>query len=87
MKLKPRDSSHPKIFQSPAAAAAAASVTAAYAFAKSEKLDFPQIINVNFNGAENNVPKRIPILKLMQLKKRKRPWSCHLRKSEQKTLS
>ena len=87
MKLKPRDSSHPKIFQSPAAAAAAASVTAAYAFAKSEKLDFPQIINVNFNGAENNVPKRIPILKLMQLKKRKRPCSCQLRKSEQKTLA
>ncbi|XP_030450842.1 acyl-CoA-binding domain-containing protein 4 [Syzygium oleosum] len=40
MRPKPRDSSRPKIFQSPAAAAAAASVTAAYALAKSEKLDF-----------------------------------------------
>ncbi|XVE99202.1 hypothetical protein REPUB_Repub03eG0176800 [Reevesia pubescens] len=58
MKLKPRDSSHPKIFRSPAAAAAAASVTAAYALAKSEKLDFPQIINLKFNGFENDVPKK-----------------------------
>ncbi|XP_022765490.1 acyl-CoA-binding domain-containing protein 4-like isoform X1 [Durio zibethinus] len=58
MKLKPRKSSRPKIFQSPAAAAAAASVTAAYALAKSEKLDFPQIIDLNFNGVENNVPKK-----------------------------
>ncbi|KAK3422226.1 hypothetical protein EUGRSUZ_G02738 [Eucalyptus grandis] len=40
MRPKPRNSSRPKIFQSPAAAAAAASVTAAYALAKSEKLDF-----------------------------------------------
>lgn len=42
MRPKPRDSSRPKIFQSPAAAAAAASVTAAYALAKSEKLDFSE---------------------------------------------
>ncbi|GFQ03659.1 acyl-coa-binding domain-containing protein 4 [Phtheirospermum japonicum] len=39
MRIKPRDSLHPKILQSPAAAAAAASVTAAYAVAKSEPLD------------------------------------------------
>lgn len=41
MKPKPRDSSRPKIFQSPAAAAAAASVTAAYALttATAKKLD------------------------------------------------
>lgn len=36
MRSKPKDSKHPKIFQSPAAA----SVTAAYALAKSENLDF-----------------------------------------------
>lgn len=39
MRPKPKDSKHPKIFQSPAAAAAAASVTAAYALAKYESLD------------------------------------------------
>ncbi|XP_039003532.1 acyl-CoA-binding domain-containing protein 6-like [Hibiscus syriacus] len=58
MKLKPRDLSHPKIFQSPAAAAAAASVTAAYALAKSEKLEFPQIIDLNFNAVEKSVPQK-----------------------------
>ncbi|KAL0358539.1 UNVERIFIED_CONTAM: Acyl-CoA-binding domain-containing protein 4, partial [Sesamum angustifolium] len=42
MRVKPRDSLHPKILQSPAAAAAAASVTAAYALAKAESLDFPE---------------------------------------------
>lgn len=45
MKPKPKDLSRPKIFQSPAAAAAAASVTAAYALAKTEKLDFAIIEN------------------------------------------
>lgn len=39
MKPKLRDESYPKIFQSPAAAAAAASVTAAYAVAKPENLN------------------------------------------------
>ncbi|KAI3705227.1 hypothetical protein L1987_75461 [Smallanthus sonchifolius] len=43
MRPKPKDFKHPKIFQSPAAAAAAASVTAAYALAKSESLDFTTI--------------------------------------------
>ncbi|KAL0403611.1 UNVERIFIED_CONTAM: Acyl-CoA-binding domain-containing protein 4 [Sesamum radiatum] len=37
MRVKPRDSLHPKILQSPAAAAAAASVTAAYALAKAAR--------------------------------------------------
>ncbi|KAJ4720691.1 acyl-CoA-binding domain-containing protein 4-like [Melia azedarach] len=55
MRLKPRDISRPKIFQSPAAAAAAASVTAAYALAKSEKLDFPQTLNLNSAGIGNNI--------------------------------
>lgn len=40
LRVKPRDSSHPKILQSPAAAAAAASVTAAYALAKPDLLNF-----------------------------------------------
>lgn len=40
MRVKPGDSLHPKIIQSPAAAAAAASVTAAYALAKPEILGF-----------------------------------------------
>ncbi|KAH7547823.1 hypothetical protein ACOSQ2_033288 [Xanthoceras sorbifolium] len=65
MRLKPRDISRPKIFQSPAAAAAAASVTAAYALAKSEKLDFPQNLNLNFgsNHAEEDVTIKIDALK------------------------
>ena len=68
MKLKPRDSSHPKIFQSPAAA----SVTAAYALAKSEKLDFSQVINVNFNGDENNVPKKDTNIEIDAIKEEKK---------------
>lgn len=42
MRPKPKGSKHPKVLQSPAAAAAAASVIAAYALAKSEKLEFPE---------------------------------------------
>lgn len=53
MRLKPGESSHPKIFKSPAAAAAAASVTAAYAIAKSEKSDFPPPANPTLNGIKN----------------------------------
>lgn len=48
MRPKPRDSLHPKIFQSPAAAAAAASVTAAYALANPEKLDLSEKEDSNF---------------------------------------
>lgn len=55
MRLKPRDTSRPKIFQSPAAAAAAASVTAAYALAKSEQLDFPPALDSNANGNGKSV--------------------------------
>lgn len=54
MQLKPRDISRPKIFQSPAAAAAAASVTAAYALAKSEKLDIPKSLSSKFAAIGNN---------------------------------
>ncbi|GER33182.1 kelch repeat-containing protein [Striga asiatica] len=42
MRVKPRDSLSPKLLQSPAAAAAAASVTAAYALVKSEPLDMTE---------------------------------------------
>ncbi|KAL8533202.1 hypothetical protein ACS0TY_009448 [Phlomoides rotata] len=42
MRVKPRDSLHPKILQSPAAAAAAASVNAAFALSKSETLNFTE---------------------------------------------
>ncbi|KAK0592644.1 hypothetical protein LWI29_022839 [Acer saccharum] len=65
MRLKPKDISRPKIFQSPAAAAAAASVTAAYALAKSEKLDFPKNFNLNFGSslAEEDVKIKIDALK------------------------
>ncbi|KAL1201460.1 Acyl-CoA-binding domain-containing protein 6 [Cardamine amara subsp. amara] len=56
MRLKPGESSHPKIFKSPAAAAAAASVTAAYAIAKLETSDFPPPANPTLNG--NSFPER-----------------------------
>ncbi|XP_019428551.1 PREDICTED: acyl-CoA-binding domain-containing protein 4-like isoform X2 [Lupinus angustifolius] len=46
LRSKARDSLRPKIFQSPAAAAAAASVTSAYALSKSEKLDFTQVDDI-----------------------------------------
>lgn len=42
MRPKPRDALQAKILQSPAAAAAAASVTAAYALAKAELLDLTE---------------------------------------------
>lgn len=48
MRPKPSDSAHSKIFQSPAAAAAAASVTAAYALTKSEKMIQPEPQDLNF---------------------------------------
>ncbi|CAA7033932.1 unnamed protein product [Microthlaspi erraticum] len=68
MRLKPGESSHPKIFKSPAAAAAAASVTAAYAIAKSEKSDFPPPANPTLNGigntfSEGDIRKRIDAVK------------------------
>lgn len=50
MRPKPRDTSRPKIFQSPAAAAA--SVTAAYALAKTEKLNFSIIEDGVSKGRE-----------------------------------
>lgn len=58
MRLKPRDIPRPKIFQSPAAAAAAASVTAAYALAKSEKLDIPKTLSSKFAGIGNDLSEK-----------------------------
>lgn len=55
MRPKLRESSRPKIFQSPAAAAAAASVTAAYALAKSEHTtDFIKMEGPNTERADDS---------------------------------
>lgn len=54
MRPKLKDLKRPKIFQSPAAAAAAASVTAAYALSITEKLDFATAKS-NSNGAEKSL--------------------------------
>lgn len=56
MRPKAKNSSGPKIFQSPAAAAAAASVTAAYALTKSEKLDFKQLDDIDVKPTVNDHP-------------------------------
>ncbi|CAH9055468.1 unnamed protein product [Cuscuta epithymum] len=58
MRPKPRDSSHPKILLSPAAAAAAASVTAAYALTKPEKFDSTARDDSNFKGIQNNTSQK-----------------------------
>lgn len=47
LRVKPRDYLQPKILQSPAAAAAAASVTTAYALAKPELLNFSEKEDLN----------------------------------------
>ncbi|KAF3434112.1 hypothetical protein FNV43_RR25215 [Rhamnella rubrinervis] len=54
LRPKLKDLKRPKIFQSPAAAAAAASVTAAYALSITEKLDFATAKS-NSNGAEKSL--------------------------------
>ncbi|XP_059628379.1 acyl-CoA-binding domain-containing protein 4-like isoform X2 [Cornus florida] len=54
MRPKPRDSSHPKIFQSAAAAATAASVTAAYAVNQPGKLDFIKTEDSDIKLVEDN---------------------------------
>lgn len=58
MRPKPRDSPHPKIYQSPAAAAAAASVTAAYALTKSNMLDFPKVGDTDIKVVQGNGSER-----------------------------
>lgn len=58
MRLKPRDSLHPKILMSPAAAAAAASVTAAYALTKPEVLDLTEREDSNFKEVQNDTTRK-----------------------------
>ncbi|XP_038711615.1 acyl-CoA-binding domain-containing protein 4-like isoform X2 [Tripterygium wilfordii] len=77
MRLKHRDSSRPKIFQSPAAAAAAASVTAAYALAKSEKLDFSHF-NLSSKGVENGLVKQDVTIEIDALKEEKKTLEMSL---------
>lgn len=71
MRPKPRDSSYPKIFQSPAAAAAAASVTAAYALTKAENLDFKQLDDINVKPPENGHPIEDVTVKIESFEKEK----------------
>lgn len=80
MKPKPKDSKHPKIFKSPAAAAAAASVTAAYALAKSESLDMTTI--------ENSKPKVDLLVEFGVIKEEKKALESSIAwvKAEKSTL-
>lgn len=64
MRLSSRDSLQPKIYKSPAAAAAAASVTAAYALSKSENSHLSATSVSNFispaiNGYQSDIAAKI----------------------------
>ncbi|KAL2324959.1 hypothetical protein Fmac_024017 [Flemingia macrophylla] len=72
MRPKAKDTMRPKIFQSPAAAAAAASVTSAYALSKSEKLDFMQLDDINIKSSVNGHPKDDITDKIEAMKEEKR---------------
>ncbi|XP_061363797.1 acyl-CoA-binding domain-containing protein 6 [Gastrolobium bilobum] len=72
MKPKAKDSVRPKIFQSPAAAAAAASVSSAYALSKSEKLDFTQLDDINSKSSVNGHPLDDATVKIEAIKEEKR---------------
>lgn len=72
MRPKAKDSLRPKIFQSPAAAAAAASVTSAYALSKSEKLDFMQLDDRNSESSINGHPQDNVTVKTEAIKEEKR---------------
>lgn len=79
MRPKPKDSKPPKIFHSPVTAAAAASVTAAYALAKSECLDFTTI--------EHSEPKVDLSVEVGVIKgEKKKCWNLLLLRSKQKIL-
>ncbi|KAF7820199.1 acyl-CoA-binding domain-containing protein 4 [Senna tora] len=71
MRPKLRNSSYPKIFQSPAAAAAAASVTAAYALTKAEKLDFKPLDDINVKPTANDHPVEDVTVEIESFKKEK----------------
>ncbi|KAG4919426.1 hypothetical protein JHK85_057707 [Glycine max] len=72
MRPKAKDTMRPKIFQSPAAAAAAASVTSAYALSKSEKLDFMQLDDINSKLSVNGHHKDDVVDKVEAIKEEKR---------------
>uniref|UniRef100_A0A5B7ANG1 Putative acyl-CoA-binding domain-containing protein 4 n=1 Tax=Davidia involucrata TaxID=16924 RepID=A0A5B7ANG1_DAVIN len=71
MKPKPRDSSQRKIFQSPAAAAAAASVTAAYALTKSGMFDFTEAEFSNYEVVQNNNSQRDLLIEINAIREEK----------------
>ncbi|XP_052185475.1 acyl-CoA-binding domain-containing protein 4 [Diospyros lotus] len=71
MRPKPRNSPHPKIFQSPAAAAAAASVTAAYALTKSGKLDLSEAEDSDIKVVEENGSQRDLLSEINAVKEEK----------------
>ncbi|XP_031379550.1 acyl-CoA-binding domain-containing protein 4 isoform X2 [Punica granatum] len=79
MKPKPRDSSRPKIFQSPAAAAAAACVTAAYALTKPDKLDLTESVD-SAKFVENNVFQRDITAEVAAIKEEKNALEASLAK-------
>lgn len=70
MRPKLRESAPPKIFQSQAAAAAAASVTAAYALTKPEKLEFSESVD-STKIVENNVSQQDVVAELTAIKEEK----------------
>ncbi|KAK7343942.1 hypothetical protein VNO77_13080 [Canavalia gladiata] len=72
MRPKAKDTLRPKIFQSPAAAAAAASVTSAYALSKSEKLDFIPLDDINSKSSVNGHPQDDVTDKIKAIKEEKR---------------
>lgn len=72
MRPKAKDFLRPKIFQSPAAAAAAASVSSAYALSKSEQLDFMQLDDTNSKSPINGLPQDDDIDKVEAIKEDKR---------------
>jgi hypothetical protein len=72
MRPKEKDTLRPKIFQSPAAAAAAASVSSAYALSKSEKLDFMQLDDINPKSSVNGHHHDDAAVKIEAIKEEKR---------------
>ncbi|CAL5209047.1 unnamed protein product [Lathyrus oleraceus] len=72
MRPKAKNTLRPKIFQSPAAAAAAASVTSAYALSKSEKLDFTQLDVTNPKSSVNGHHQDDISVKIEAIKEEKR---------------
>ncbi|KAL5569474.1 hypothetical protein UlMin_026049 [Ulmus minor] len=70
LRPKPTDISRPKILQSPAAAAAAASVTAAYALSRTDKLNSPGRES-NSKGVQTNLSKNDVTVEIEAIRKEK----------------